>query len=116
MIPLLSKSPAKRPKTTSLLRLLPCLRNEVLDITHLPRQCFTHPLHTIGGNQHIVFDTHADSFVLFQIWTTCRLKLVPVCLLPAKRQIVERIQANVNAGFIREHYSRFKLRAATYVM
>src|SRR6185436_8316596 len=100
MIPLLSKTQTLKPKT--LFRLLPCLRNKLLDITHLPRQSFTHPLCSIRRNQHIVFDTNADAFVLFESWTNCCLKLLPVFLLPAKRQIVERIQANINAGFIRE--------------
>src|ERR1043166_1991806 len=87
--------------------------DEGFDIWKTACQSASHPFCAGVSNQHVVFDAHADAFVLFERGLYGRNEFL---VLGRLRQIVQGIRTNVNAWFVREHHAWFEYRAATNVM
>src|SRR5687768_144721 len=83
--------------------LLGRLRHESLNVFELSRKILCHPFDTGFGDQHIVFDTHADVLISLKYWLD---RSDERFVLRCVRKIFERVFANVNSGFVRVYHSR----------
>src|SRR6266403_3779043 len=89
------------------------LRDKRFDIRDTARQGRGHPSDAIGRNDHVVFDAHADAFVLFKRRLDCRDELF---VLGCLWQIVQRILANIYAGLVSESHAGFEARTTTNIV
>src|SRR5947208_11683537 len=89
--------------------LLLCACHERLDVGNGARERARHVLVAVRRDKHVVFDTHADAFVLLESGANGGDELLALGRL---RQIVERIGAYVYARLDREGHPRVELRAA----
>src|ERR1044072_7709938 len=108
--PLIHRVPVSVTSMSSSMRTPLPPGRECLNLRNAAPQPAAHPPGAGVGHQHVVFDAHADAFVLFKR----RLHGRDECIgFDSLWQIIERVQTNGYPRFLVEKHSRFEPRTDT---